>query len=144
MSAFWTTSRLSDAWAVVVRVFKPKVPAISLDGPESPLHTTADPDAAGEDHAQKKTPVPSFDLAVTRGVLLLETAVYILVFFAASPRQWLVSTMGIALGGSLSPSLTSLALAISPGGDTAAGALFGAFSVLLSLGSVVPRPVMRC
>ncbi|KZV91289.1 MFS general substrate transporter [Exidia glandulosa HHB12029] len=131
---------LLGAFPLIIRVFKPKRPAVALAGPETQLQrdSVTDTDSiASSDNAAKETPVPWFDLTVTQVVLVIETIVYILVFFAATPKQWIISTMGIALGGSLSPSLMSLALAISPGGDKEVGSLFGAFSVLLSLGDDV-------
>ncbi|EJD44105.1 hypothetical protein AURDEDRAFT_166826 [Auricularia subglabra TFB-10046 SS5] len=123
---------------LIIRIFKPKTPGVKLEGPEGQLVASSSTSSGDSDiDTQKKPATPAFDLTLTQAVLAIETAVYVLVVLSRTPKEWTASTMGIALGGSLSPSLMSLALALSPGGSAEAGSLFGAFSVLLSLGDDV-------
>ncbi|EJD44130.1 MFS general substrate transporter [Auricularia subglabra TFB-10046 SS5] len=132
---------------VIIRLFKPKPHPVALEGPEDQLHPeTAQPAPAAsdpetetevEEELPKSTATPSFDLVIIRVSLLADAAMYVCIFLSATPLQWMLGTMGLAMGGSLFPSLMSLALAVSPGGAAEAGSLFGGFQVLLSLGGEV-------
>ncbi|KZV87001.1 MFS general substrate transporter [Exidia glandulosa HHB12029] len=132
----------------VVRFFKPKPAAIALEGPESQLHSNATEtslpsnaevpsDAEVEMEVPKPPPVPSFDLLVARISLGLDVIAWCFVAASQTPGHWLLSTAGLAIGSALTPTVMSLALALYPNGDAEAGKLFGAFSVLTTLGAEI-------
>ncbi|KZV93349.1 MFS general substrate transporter [Exidia glandulosa HHB12029] len=133
----------------IIRYFKPKPAAIALEGPESQLHPNTTeassssnaagvaPDAEVEVEVPKPPPVPSFDLLVSRISLGLDIIAWFFVGASQTPGHWLLSTAGLAIGSALVPTVMSLALALYPNGDGEAGKLFGAFSVLSSLGAEI-------
>ena len=91
-------------------------------------------EAAEPEQHTSKTATPAFDLAVARVSLCFDAGAFVFVFLSTTSIQWFASGLGLALGASLFPCLMSLALAVSPGGNAEAGALFGGFQVLSSLG----------
>lgn len=111
---------------------RPKPRAISLPGPEEQLHA-AESSSSPASPTRQDTP-PSLDLAVVQVSLVGDGLTLFAMVLAANVQQFVVFSMGLALGAGLAPAFMSLALALSPGGAAEGGKLFGAFGIITSFG----------
>jgi hypothetical protein len=115
---------------VAIKLFKPKPKVIEIPTETVPLLS------ANQNFSKKKEiHSPAFDLGLARISLIIEMVGFTCVALALTPLAFTVAGMLGSMGAGFSPANQAVALALyTKRGGMETGRLFGALSVLQSLG----------
>lgn len=121
---------------VAIKLFKPKPKVVEMPSEIVPLLSSS-----GQKNLKKKEIHSlAFDLNLARISLLIEIVGFMCMGFALTPIAFTASGMLWSMGAAFTPANQAVALALfTERGGTETGRLFGALSVLQSLGCVMSR-----
>ncbi|EKM82440.1 hypothetical protein AGABI1DRAFT_68063 [Agaricus bisporus var. burnettii JB137-S8] len=122
---------------LAIKLFKPKPKVVEMPSETVPLLSSSD------QKTLKKKEIHSlaFDLNLARISLLIEIVGFMCMGFALTPIAFTASGMFWSMGAAFTPANQAVALALfTERGGTETGRLFGALSVLQSLGSQILGP----
>ncbi|KZT35058.1 MFS general substrate transporter [Sistotremastrum suecicum HHB10207 ss-3] len=125
-----------------IKYFKPKPPIhLPSSASEPLLNDPASPPKPAT--APVKHHSPKFDILLLRLSLAIEVVAYSSLIFFRTPQWWFIATIVGAFGSGFGPALQSIALEVyARRGETEAGKLFGALSVVNSLCSSILGPMI--
>lgn len=116
---------------VAIKLFKPKPKVVEMPLETAPLLSPSNQNTPKE----REVHPAAFDLGLARISLVLEMIGFACMGFALTPLTFTLSGMFGSMGAAFSPANQAVALALyTKRGGTETGRLFGALSVLQSLG----------
>lgn len=119
---------------VFIKYFKPKPPIHLPSEPSEPLLNNSSSTSKPASPPPHKHHSPKFDLFLLRLSAAIEVIAYSSLIFLRTPQWWFIATILGAFGSGFGPALQSVALEVyTRRGETEAGKLFGALSVVNSL-----------
>ncbi|KAK2466711.1 hypothetical protein APHAL10511_000969 [Amanita phalloides] len=130
---------------VLAVYFNPKTPSeLAVPLPEEePLLSGPDANPRNDNAARKQSHSPSFDMNLALVSIIIEVVAYCAMGLSSSGLQFVLSSVLLWTGSGTNPAIQSVALAIyTRNGETEAGRLFGALSVVQALSAQIIGPAM--